>query len=614
MNSSQQITIELQEFVAANLEEPIAGETVMDCSLLWGRYSKARDDAEAAADFTLSRVYDVLAGVCSMTLSATDARKPFGPLASWATGSTPTSLNFRGRQSMVFGEVAKTTEHPALRARLADLAWVNGKNVDAARMAIDAYADSIDRVLLGKATMRSGGQQSSDYEVLDHLRRACVIQTQIGWKGPSADRLAALAKRIRMRARKRRDFFDLVEIANLELDFQITPPATLGKAAERLVPALNTGEPEDPERLWAFATRAYALAGQKADSNRAIVEVAECQVATADRHKKSPMHETHWLEQAIATLRRVRGTNARRAELQARLVKSQGSISDFMVPHVASVDISDAVNATRKHIGGRELVDALLVYAEQPQSPIIANLRQEALAGFNRTPFASMFAPIVYDAQGRPVSRIPSMSFGAAPEEANLRFEIIRSEDRRRGCEVAARIEPGRLQIMFDHAPDERVFTLLAHLSPLVPPHHEILFGKGLAHFFDANFIESAHLLIPQLENCLRFILANAGGDPNRIQTDMTQSSITLSTLLDEASGARKSLEEILTEDVVFEIENLFDHPAGPALRHRMAHGLLHQWAFLGHDVIYACWFLYRLCMWPLLDDGDEIRRRLPAT
>ena len=62
---------------------------------------------------------------------------------------------------------------------------------------------------------------------------------------------------------------------------------------------------------------------------------------------------------------------------------------------------------------------------------------------------------------------------------------------------------------------------------------------------------------------------------------------------------------------VVFEIENMFDHQAGPTLRHRMAHGLLHQWVFGGRDAIYACWFIYRLCIGQLAPHADEVRHRL---
>lgn len=594
-------------------DEPIAGERSVDCSVLWRHYSTARDTAQSAGDAAKASAYDLLGGVCTMSLQASEAAKPFTPLMAWATGSSPTPLTYRGRQSVVLGELAATVLHPALKARLADLAWVNTKQHEAARLAIDGYVESVELILAGKAEMRSRRKEASDLRVLDLLRRACVLQRQLGWGGGRTDDLEKLAKKIRQRALKRNDVFGLVRATDLELDFRTTKASSLAKAAEALaVSRAAAGDSDGPEQLWRLAARAYARADRKADADRALVEVGERLVEAADRMVRSPMHETHWLEQAITTLRRVRGTNARRAELQARLVRTQGDIADFMAPISSSTDISKIVAATKAQIGGKDLTEALLIYAVQSESPKVADLRREAEESIARSPFGSLFASVIYDETFKPASRTPALgAFGSPPDEANVRVQIIQHEQIRRGLVAAGQIEPGRYQIMFDHAPDERVLTMLAAMSPLVPPHHEAFFGRGLAHFFNADFIEAAHLLVPQLENSLRYVLNAADVDTTRLKSDLTQSSATLSTLLDPGGEWRKPLEDLLGDAVVFEIENLFDHQAGPTLRHRMAHGLLHQWVFGGRDAIYACWFIYRLCIEQLVPHADEVRRRL---
>ena len=605
--------IDLVELLAAEPEAPVAGEPSVDCSVLWRHYSAARDAAEQAGNAAKASVYNLLGGVCTMSLQASEAAKPFTPLLAGANGSSPTSVTYRGRQSVALGELAAQVAHPALKARLADLAWVNTKRHEAARLAIEGYIESVERILAGKAEMRSRRGEASDPRALDLLRRACVLQRQLGWSAGRTDDLVALAKKVRQRALKREDVFGFVRATELELDFKTTRAASLAKAVEALAAKrAAAGDPDGPEQLWRLAARAYARADRKADADRALIQVAERLVEAADRMAKSPMHETHWLEQAIATLRRVRGTNARRAELQARLVRAQGDIADFMAPVSSSTDISAVVTATKAQLGGKDLTDALLIYAVQSRSPAVADLRREAQESIARSPFGALFASVIYDETFKPASRTPALgAFGSPPNEANLRVQIIQHEQIRRGLVVAGQIEPGRFQIVFDHMPDERVLTTLAAMSPLVPPHHEAFFGRGFAHFFNADFIEAAHLLVPQLENSLRYVLNAADVDTTRIKSDLTQSSATLSTLLDPDSEWRKPLDDLLGEEVVFEIENLFDHQAGPTLRHRMAHGLLHQWVFGGRDATYACWFIYRLCIEQLVPHVDEVRRRL---
>lgn len=610
---SEPSLIVLADILAANPEMPIFGERSVDCSVLWRHYSTARDAAELAGDAGKAAVYNLLGGVCTMGLQASEPLKPFTPLMAWATGSSPTPLTYRGKQSLVLGELAAQVTHPALKARLADLAWVNTKQHGTARQAIDGYIECINRLLAGKAEMRSRRNEASDPRALDLLRRACVVQRQIGWGGGRTDDLISLAKKVRQRARKREDVFGFVRASDLELDFKTTRAASLAKAAEAFVVSRTAaGDTDGPEQLWRLTARAYARADRKVDADRALVQVAERLVETADRLAKSPMHETHWLEQAIAVLRRVRGTSARRANLQARLVRTQGDIADFMAPISSSTDISDIVNGTKAQLSGKELTDALLIYAVQSRSPAIADLRQEAEESIGRFPFGSLFATVIYDETFKPASRTPPAGgFAGPPNEANIRVQIIQQEQTRRGVVVAGQIEPGRYQIVFDHAPDERVLTTLAAMSPFVPPHHEAIFGRGFAHFFNGDFIEATHLLVPQLENSLRYVLNAADVDTTRLKSDLTQSSATLSTLLDPSGEWRKPLEDLIGDAVVFEIENMFDHQAGPTLRHRMAHGLLHQWVFGGRDAIYACWFIYRLCIGQLAPHADEVRRRL---
>src|SRR5690606_33537480 len=130
----------------------------------------------------------------------------------------------------------------------------------------------------------------------------------------------------------------------------------------------------------------------------------------------------------------------------------------------------------------------------------------------------------------------------------------------------------------------ERHVLLLAEASPFVPSTHAPLFALGFARMFQGDYATASHLLFPQLENSLRHVLMLANRDPSKIEQDLIQGDRTLSALL-EVNGAE--LEALFGEDVVYQIDILFNFRPGPALRNEAAHGKLPWAAFFHHPAIF---------------------------
>ncbi|MDE0522893.1 MAG: hypothetical protein OXH79_13160 [Boseongicola sp.] len=84
----------------------------------------------------------------------------------------------------------------------------------------------------------------------------------------------------------------------------------------------------------------------------------------------------------------------------------------------------------------------------------------------------------------------------------------------------------------------------------------------------------------------------------------MTQENRNLSVMLEKD---RDSLERTYRPAIVFEIDNLLNFQGGPALRQKLAHGLVSGEACHGADAIYACWFMFRLCCLHVFERWDEL-------
>ena len=141
-------------------------------------------------------------------------------------------------------------------------------------------------------------------------------------------------------------------------------------------------------------------------------------------------------------------------------------------------------------------------------------------------------------------------------------------------------------------------------MSPFVPGDRAAIFALGFTRFFGGDFVSALHILVPQLENSLRYFLKQAGVEPSTIHSDMTQENRTLSAIL---TRDRDALEKIIEPAIVFEIENLFDFRGGPGIRHQLAHGLMSARDCYGTDAVHACWFMFRLCCLPLFPRWQEV-------
>ena len=110
-------------------------------------------------------------------------------------------------------------------------------------------------------------------------------------------------------------------------------------------------------------------------------------------------------------------------------------------------------------------------------------------------------------------------------------------------------------------------------------------------------------MLVPQLENSLRYVLLNANKDTSKMSHELTQEDRTLSGLL---QNSRPEVESVFGENITNELELLFVHKPGPALRHELAHGKLSDGDCCQASAIYACWFAYHLTVLPLSDSWGE--------
>lgn len=597
------------EDFAIGCEVPIADSRKVNVLCHGQLYENASKTAEADGDITASKVYGLLAAVMQIHFKPNDKAEPYGPMlvANGRRSLIPSDL--RGAQSDVFAAVAPRILNPGLRARLADIAWLNNrKQVAMAQLAISSYSLAVQDVALGKAELFFDDAKATSHEGAEMLRRACQIANMTGWKEPEASTLKSLLASLGESAFSEHDARGFLNIGELDADYRISDLKEMAKRAEVLAQSTDL-DPDTARNLWELAARAHRQSGSEADCNRCLTSAAECYVRMAEAAGLKGMSASSWLMDAIKALRSIPGTKDRRAVLEAKLREAQSSIVDEMGTVSTQIDIRDLVDHARKAVGDLTLAQALFEFASLERSPAPEKLREEAIILSNESPLSSIIPMSLHDDDGKLVAKSPGLGGSRGDEdECAMRHLIARGEGFRRQIATSGMIEPARRTIMAQHPLEERDLLPLAEFSPFVPPGYEHLFAMGFARFFGGEYISALHILVPQIENSLRYVLKHAAINTSSLQSDMTQENRTLSVML---SKDRAALERIFGAEIVFEVENLFDFEGGPSLRHQLAHGLLSADACYSHDAIYACWFIFRLCCLPLFRHWQQVADRL---
>jgi hypothetical protein len=165
-------------------------------------------------------------------------------------------------------------------------------------------------------------------------------------------------------------------------------------------------------------------------------------------------------------------------------------------------------------------------------------------------------------------------------------------------------ILPGFEVLVLERRMTEDVFVELAYRSPVVPRGRELLFAKGIVSGFERDFATALHLLVPQVENLVRWHLKAAGIRTTTLDAGGIETENGLSSLMDIPETTR-----VFGEELSFELKAVFCDSLGANLRNELAHGLLDFEDCLSIWSIYAWWLVLRL----LLMSFWNSQRRDPA-
>jgi hypothetical protein len=350
------------------------------------------------------------------------------------------------------------------------------------------------------------------------------------------------------------------------------------------------------EDYWNIEAKWHAMAGDAEQERVAKMRAAETYVHQAEDliQVKPPSYisATAQIERAIEAYRRIGNADQRIQELRRLLASYQKESMKEMRAH--SVEVPDAGKLVERAIDavkGKSLDEAItslaLIYHPRPleeASALVAQLRAEA-------PISLLASHVLVDDQGRATARKPAISINAGGSDEAMDAELAEVVSHNQQFVTRYLIEPARQQLTLEHYVDLRHMEVLVANSPFVPPEHEEFFARGLLAGFRNDFMVAAHLLVPQLEESIRHLLILYGHIPYGLNDSMIQNAY----LLDQVIRLDET-EQLLSEEVAFDLKTLLVHRFGSNLRNRQSHGLMKAQEFHGWTPVYAWWLVLHLC------------------
>ncbi len=532
----------------------------------------------------------VLSDACFMRLRPENWRDPFRALAETTASPRPLKdLDFA-----TLKEFTSPNTDAELRARCADLLWVAKRDRDAADVAVEAYIESAKRLYDPKNWVEPMKRIERAYRLAAMLRDTARLKTVSDYVKELLDKHDG----------KDPLYFTthLLELLAEHRDGEATRYAPLAEKAAKTAAA---NDERRARGLWEIAARWHGINKDLAAKDNALLEAARTYVAEADERAAAGDRavEAAHLSSAVTALKRAR---ADRVEIEAthkRLLTVQAEALKQMGGFGTNIDLTKVARQARDSVKGRPLHEAILRLAFIQPIAKVADLREAVEDRATEFPTRFLFQQIILNSAGKVVARIPSL-VGGNPEEKAQALEGHMMKEAAFGQSLIAlgAVNPARDVINAEHSIGVRDLLPYMRNNPFVPPGRERVYAKAIHEGFEGDLETSLHILAPQLENSIRFVLETRGAIVTRHDDDGIQQETALHNLMETPR-----FKEVFGEDLAFDLKSLLVNPIGSNFRNRVAHGLVSSRDLSGPNALYLWWTALRLILMPFLaTDEDE--------
>ncbi len=586
------------QLAGIDIDSPLSKVKTPTCEYYSEAYGQVAKEAEEKTETQKAAVYRFLQVIVGFHPSFDTPSQPFVPWWQMEGKRSLIPSDLTAADIEVVRALAKQTADAALRARLHDVLWELKNDHVAGAEATGCYAAAAEKLdVAGDWTF-----------AVTSFKRALYLASRFGRNKPlfedTAKTLVAAAKRAATSA----DTFHCCQLMRLMLPAGIGEPSEFAAIASSIANAANaTGDTRKAKAYWEVEAEWQRRAKDAAAEQKAWLAAAEAGVTEAENRAQgkgaSFMAAASLLGKAIEELRQAGAAKERIADLRRRMNEWQErSLAEFQT-FSTGMDISQLVIGARDHVKGSDFPTAALKLAFGQELSDPKSLKDEVVKAAKEAPLTYLMGAAIVDSQGRTTAKKESLFNlkGDAAEQA-LEAETFSHATRFHWpLRVDGFIEPARAQILNDHKPTFQDLFFIVRNNPFIPPGHEGIFLRGLHSGFHGDFAVATHLLTPQIENSLRYVLESHGVDVSNLMSDGTQPVKVLGAIFGMAET-----KQIFGEPLCFELRGCLIEKTGFDFRNRVAHGFVHEGECYSTAGVTVWWLVLRICLIPIFQTIAE--------
>ncbi len=389
---------------AADIEAPIRGVSEPSCHYYSEPFSEAAKRAEETGHQQLAATYRFLQVLVSFHPSFDNPEQPFVPwfVMEGRRGLIPSDLS--AHDVVALRELAPRASDPSLRARLFDVLWELDHDHGACADAAESYIRAAERLNTSEQWVHAAECFQRGLQLAAKLGRAKEPFQRASESIQNATRNSALDEEKFRCARYLRIVHeqgcgDPSEFARIAGDF-----------AQR---ADAAGDPYQARAYWQLEADLQKAARNAGAQKAALLAAAETYIVEAQSRMQgntpSAMAAAGLLTNGIEALRQAGAPRERIEELRARLQQYQEESLKEMGAHSTEIDISESVEAARKHVAGTDLNTALTRFALGHDLTALGELRETVLKQAKETPLLHLMGSSMVDQKGRVIARKPGL-------------------------------------------------------------------------------------------------------------------------------------------------------------------------------------------------------------
>jgi hypothetical protein len=582
------------QLAGIEIDSPLAKAEAATCGYYLDCYGKAAKEAEDKGEAQKAAVYRFLQVIAGFSLSFDTPAQPFAPL--WSSPSegkrSLIPADFTPADIEVVRILVKQTADAALRARLHDVLWEMTKDHLAGAEAASCYAVAAEKLdVAGDWTF-----------AIESFKRGLHLAAKFGRSKQGFDDAANMLVNAAKRAATSPDAFHCCQLMHVVLRVGVGNPVEFASLASSIAADAKTkGDTHRAKAYWEVEAEWQKRAKNTAGEQAARLAAAEAAVTEAENRAKgkgaSFMAAASLLAKAIEELRQAGATKERITELRKLLNEWQErSLGEFQT-FSTGMDISQLVNGAREHVTGSDFPTAALKLAFGQDLSDPKEIKDQVVKNAKQAPLTFLMGAAIVDQQGRTTARKESL-FNLKGEalEAALEVESFSQASHFHWpLRVDGFIEPARAQILNENKPTFQDLLFIVRNNPFIPPGHEGIFLRGLHAGFHGDFIVATHLLTPQIENSLRYVLESHGVDVSNLMSDGTQPVKVLGAIFGMAET-----KQIFGEPLCFELRGCLIEKTGYDFRNRVAHGFVQEGECYSTAGVTVWWLVLRICLMPI--------------